>query len=196
MADLNFESALAHQTAPDNTSISIREISERGMIDLRGSTTDKKFTAAAKLALGVDLPKSPRTSTTFGDVQVLWLSTDQWLVLTGRARVTSLLADMRKALGTIHSLAVDVSDMRAIIRLEGEGVRETLMKGSTLDLISDDYAPGTVRRMRFAEIATLLHVVEQNMIDIYVFRSYADYAWEFLVKAARKGSEVKLFPNS
>jgi sarcosine oxidase, subunit gamma len=196
MADLHFESALAHRSAPDNTSISMREISERGMIDLRGSLTDKKFMAAAKTALGVDLPKAPRTSTTFGDVQVLWLSTDQWLVLTGRARVNALLADLRKALGTIHSLAVDVSDMRAIIRLEGEGVRETLMKGSTLDLISEDYVPGTVRRMRFAEIAALLHVVEQNMIDVYVFRSYADYAWEFLLKAARKGSEVKLFPNA
>lgn len=196
MADLHFESALAHRSAPDNTSISIREISERGMIDLRGSTIDKKFMAAAKSALGVELPKAPRTSTTFGDVQVLWLSTDQWLVLTGRARVTALLVDLGKALGTIHSLAVDVSDMRAIIRLEGEGVRETLMKGSTLDLISEDYAPGTVRRMRFAEIAALLHVVEQNMIDIYVFRSYADYAWEFLVKAARMGSEVKLFTKT
>ena len=131
MADLHFESALAHRSAPDNTSISMREISERGMIDLRGSNTDKKFMAAAKTALGVELPKAPRTSATFGDVQVLWLSTDQWLVLTGRARVTALLADLRKALGIIHSLAVDVSDMRAIIRLEGAGVRETLMKGST-----------------------------------------------------------------
>jgi sarcosine oxidase, subunit gamma len=195
MADLHFESALAHRSAPGNTSISMREISERGMIDLCGSTADKKFMAAAKSALGVELPKAPRTSTTFGDVQVLWLSTDQWLVLTGRARATSLLVDLRKALGTIHSLAVEVSDMRAIIRLEGEGVRETLMKGSTLDLISENYAPGTVRRMRFAEIAALLHVVEQNMIDVYVFRSYADYAWEFLLRAARKGSEVKLFPN-
>jgi sarcosine oxidase, subunit gamma len=196
MADLHFESALAHRSAPDNTSISMREISERGMIDLRGSTSDKKFMAAAKSALGVELPKVPRSSTTFGDVQVLWLSTDQWLVLTGRARVTALLTDLRKSLGTIHSLAVDVSDMRAIIRLEGDGVRETLMKGSTLNLISEDYATGTVRRMRFAEIAALLHVVEQNMIDIYVFRSYADYAWAFLLKAARKGSEVKLFPNN
>ncbi len=196
MADLHFESALAHRSAPDNTSISIREISERGMIDLRGSMTDKKFMSAAKSALGVELPKAPRISTTFGDVQVLWLSTDQWLVLTGRARVNTLLADLRKSLGTIHSLAVDVSDMRAIIRLEGDGVRETLMKGSTLDLISDDYKPGTVRRMLFAEIAALLHVVEPNMIDIYVFRSYADYAWEYLLKAARKGSEVKLFPNA
>ena len=196
MADLHFESALAHRTAPDNTSISMREISERGMIDLRGSMTDKKFMSAAKSALGVELPKVPRTSTAFGDVQVLWLSTDQWLVLTGRARVGALLSDLRKSFGSIHSLAVDVSDMRAIIRLDGEGVRETLMKGSTLDLISDDHSPGTVRRMRFAEIAALLHAVEQNVIDIYVFRSYADYAWEFLIKAARKGSEVKLFPNA
>ena len=195
MADLQFESALAHRSMPDNLSISMREISERGMIDLRGSMADKKSMSAAKSALGVELPKAPRTSTTFGDVQVLWLSTDQWLVLTGRARTTALLADLQKALGAIHSLAVDVSDMRTIIRLEGAGVRETLMKGSTLDLISEDYAPGTVRRMRFAEIAALLHVVEQNTIDIYVFRSYADYAWEFLVKAARKGSEVKLFSN-
>ena len=196
MADLHFESALAHRSAPDNLSISMREISERGMIDLRGSMTDKKFMSAAKSALGVELPKVPRTSTAFGDVQVLWLSTDQWLVLTGRARVGALLSDLRKSFGSIHSLAVDVSDMRAIIRLDGEGVRETLMKGSTLDLISEDYAPGNVRRMRFAEIAALLHVVEQNVIDIYVFRSYADYAWEFLIKAARKGSEVKLFPNA
>ena len=86
--------------------------------------------------------------------------------------------------------------MRAIIRLEGEGVREVLMKGSTLDLTDGDYTPGTVRRMRFAEIAALLSIVEDNVIDVYVFRSYADYTWNFLVKAARKGSEVKLFPNA
>jgi sarcosine oxidase gamma subunit len=35
--------------------------------------------------------------------------------------------------------------------------------------------------------------VEDNCIDVYVFRSYADYAWEFLLKAARKGAEVRLF---
>ena len=196
MVDLHFESALADRPPPKNTSIAMREISERGMIDLRGQTTDKKFMTATKSALGVELPKTPRTSASWGDVQVLWLSTDQWLVLCGRARVGTMLADLRQTLGAVHSLAVDVSDMRAIIRLEGEGVRETLMKGSTLDLISDDYKPGTVRRMRFAEIAALLHVVETNTVDVYVFRSYADYAWEFLQKAARQGSEVKLFPNA
>jgi sarcosine oxidase, subunit gamma len=193
MVDLHFESALAHRKTPDHLSISMREISERGMIDLRGSTSDRKFMAAVKTVLGVDLPKTPRTSASWGDMKAIWLSPDQWLILCTRSKTATLLAELNAALGNIHSLAVDVSDMRVIIRLEGEGVRETLMKGSSLDLISDDYKPGTVRRMRFAEIAALLHVVEENCIDVYVFRSYADYAWEFLLKAARKGAEVKLF---
>jgi sarcosine oxidase subunit gamma len=190
---LEFNSALAHRKPSDNLSISMREISERGMVDLRGLTTDKKFMAAAKSVLGFELPKAPRTSATWGDVKALWLSPDQWLILCAQNKTAELLAELNAALGKIHSLAVDVSDMRSIIRLEGEGVRETLMKGSSLDLISEDYKPGTTRRLRFAEIAALLHVVEDNVIDVYVFRSYAEYTWAFIEKAARKGAEVRLF---
>jgi sarcosine oxidase, subunit gamma len=193
MADIHFESALAHRDAPSNTSITMREISDRGMIDLRGLASDRKFFAAAKKVLEVDLPKAPRTSSVWGEIKCLWLSTDQWLILCPRAKAETLIADLNDALKGVHSLVVNVSDMRTVLRLEGDGVRETLMKGSSLDLLDGSYAPGTVRRMRFAEIAALLHVVENDVIDIYVFRSYADHAWEFLLKAARAGSEVRLF---
>jgi sarcosine oxidase, subunit gamma len=195
MVELSRQSALDHRKSLDNTSISIREIANRGMIDLRGLTTDRKFMSAAKSVLGFDLPKAPRTSNGFGDIKALWLSPDQWLVLCNGEKIYELHADLVKELGSTHSLAVNVSDMRAVIRLEGDGVRETVMKGSTLDLTDGTYTPGTVRRLRFAEIAALLHVVEDTVIDLYVFRSYADYTWEFLLKAARKGSEVRLFAN-
>lgn len=196
MLEAKFESALAHCSAPDNTYIDMREISERGMIDLRGHTSDRKFMTAAKAVLGTDLPKEPRTSASWGDTKILWLSPDQWLITCPRGKALDLTDALVKELGDAHSLVVNVSDMRAIIRLEGDLVREVVMKGSTLDLTDGDYTPGTVRRMRFAEIAALLHIVEDNVIDIYVFRSYAHYAWDFLVKAARKGSEVRLFPNA
>ncbi len=192
MLEARFESALSHRTSETNTYVALREISERGMIDLRGLATDKKFMAAAKSLLGLDLPKVPRTSATWGDSRVLWLSTDQWLVTCPRAKAQTLADELGAALGDIHSLVVNVSDMRSIIRLEGERVREVVMKGSTLDLTGGDYPPGTVRRMRFAEIAALLHIVDPQVIDIYVFRSHADYAFEFLQKAARIGSEVTL----
>lgn len=192
MLESKFESPLAHRQSAAETYVDIREVSERGMIDLRGQPGDKKFMAAVKDILAVDLPKAPRTSATWGDIRVLWLSTDQWLVTCPRHRAEALTQELTAALQGIHSLAVNVSDMRAVIRLEGERAREVVMKGSTLDLFDGSYVPGTVRRMRFAEIAALLSILEDSVIEIYVFRSYADYAWEFLIKAARKGSEVAL----
>ncbi len=187
------KSPLAHRESPQGLSIELREITDRGMIDLRGSTADKKFMAAAKKVLGLDLPKTPRTSVSWGDAKALWLSIDQWLILCSRAKAVELTAALRTELGNIHSLIVDVSDMRAVLRLEGEGVREVLLKGSSLDLLSGDYGPGAVRRMRYAEIAALLHVVEDTVFDIYVFRSYADYAWDFILATARAPAKVNLF---
>ncbi len=185
-------SPLAHVSAA-NTYINLREIPDRGMIDVRGSTSDRKFMAAMKKILEIDLPKQPRTSASWGDIKVLWLSIDQWLVICPGSRANELTSKLQDALVGIHSLIVNVSDMRAVIRLEGAGCREVVMKGTSTDLLDGTFAPGAVKRMRFAEIAALLHVVEDDVIDIYVFRSYAQYAWDFLGKAARKGSEVRIF---
>ncbi len=193
MPEIYFESPLAHAAAPQGLAVDLREIAERGMIDLRGLAGDRKFMAAAKEVLGIDLPKKPRTSAAWGDIKVLWLSIDQWLILSSRTKAAELLGNLRAALAGIHSLAVDVSDMRAVIRMEGEGSREVLMKGCSLDLLNGEYVPGTVRRMRFAEIAALLHVVGDNVFDIYVFRSYSDYAWEFLLATAREPAKITLF---
>lgn len=193
MVEPGFESPLAHMAAATGLAIDMREMADRGMIDLRGLASDRKFMAAAKESLGFDLPKQPRTSVSWGDAKALWLSVDQWLILVPRSKVQETLERLRAALASIHALAVDVSDMRAVIRLEGEGVREVLLKGCSLDLLGGEYEPGTVRRMRFAEIAALLHVVEDGIFDIYVFRSYAHYAWEFLSVTARESARVKLF---
>jgi sarcosine oxidase subunit gamma len=193
MSELYVETPLAHRETPIGLSIELREITDRGMIDVRGHATDKKFMAAAQKVLGLDLPKTPRTNVSWGDVKALWLSIDQWLILCSRAKAVELVAALKVELGGVHSLIVDVSDMRAILRLEGDGVREVLLKGSSLDLLSDDYAPGTVRRMRYAEIAALLHIVEDTVFDVYVFRSYADYAWDFVLATARAPAAVKLF---
>lgn len=193
MSEASYESPLAGVSAPADLVVALREIPDRGMIDLRGLASDPAFMTAAREVLGVDLPTVPRTSVSWGDIRVLWLSIDQWLILCPRAKVAELLSALRGALAGVHSLVVDVSDMRAIIRMEGAGSREVLMKGSSLDLLSGQYQAGTCRRMRFAEIAALLHVVEDDVFDIYVFRSYAHYAWAFLVKAARAPARVSLF---
>lgn len=193
MSELAYESPLAGVAAPGGLAVSLREITGRGMIDLRGHANDAAFMSAVRQVLGVALPAVPRTSASAGGVTALWLSADQWLITAAREDAAGLLARLKSALQGIHALAVDVSDMRAIIRLEGEGCREILMKGTSLDLLSGDYTPGTCRRMRFAEIAALLHVAGDDAFDVYVFRSYAHYAWEFLCATARESARVRLF---
>lgn len=193
MSELTYDSPLAGITAPAGLSVSIREIPDRGMIDLRGLATDQAFMSAVRRVLGVALPTEPRTSASWGEVKVLWLSVDQWLILSTRTKAHEILASLKTALAGIHSLVVDVSDMRAVIRIEGDGIREILMKGTSLDLLDPQYRPGCCRRMRFAEIAALLHVVEDTVFDVYVFRSYAQYAWNFLCATAKAPAKVKLF---
>jgi sarcosine oxidase subunit gamma len=195
MSDAQFETALQGRETPAGLTVEIREMTSRGMIDLRGLADDAAFMAAVRQVLNLDLPTAPRTSAAWGDIQALWLSTDQWLILCPRAKTEELLTALRQALTGIHSLAVDVSDMRTIIRLEGDAARSLLLKGSSLDLLSPDYEAGTVRRLRFAEIAALLHLVSSkpDVIDLYVFRSYADYAWDWLIANGRTVADVRQF---
>ncbi len=195
MSELQATSALQHRDEPEGLSIVLREIEGRGMIDLRGLVSEEKFLSAVKDVIGFDLPVVPRTFTAWGEVQALWLAPDQWLILCPGAKRAELLSNLRKALEGLHSLAVDVSDMRAILRVEGDAARSVFLKGCSLDLLGADYGVGTVRRVRFAEIAALLHVVSAapDAIDLYVFRSYADYAWDWFLANAREEASVTLF---
>jgi sarcosine oxidase, subunit gamma len=198
MAEPQLRSALHHRPermGAQGLTIAVREIDDRGMIDLRGLGDDPAFLRKVADELGLALPLQPRTSTSAGDIAALWLSVDQWLITCARREAPSLHARLVGALKGIHSLAVDMSDARAIFRLEGDNAREVLNKGGSVDFTGPQFAAGFVRRIRYAEIAALVHVVSTTpyVADLYVFRSYADYAWSHLLTTARAGARVALF---
>ena len=194
MSDPHLTTALKNHAAI-NGDISICEVADFGMIDLRGDVSDKKFIAAVKKVFGCALPMKPRTSTTSNTNTCLWLSPDQWLITCPRDDVDALFSALIEALENIHSLAVNVSDMRSVIRLEGNGVNEVLMKGSSVDLTLPECKAGFVRRLLFAEQAALIHIVRDvpKRIDLYVFRSYADYVWKWLEATSKPAARVRLF---
>ena len=195
MSEPRLRSPLAGQTVPRNLSISITEVTDCGMVDLRGDPHDPAFAAAVNQVLGTELPRQPRTSVAAGELLVLWLSVDQWLVQCPRAEAAALARRLGDALAGVHALAVDMSDARTILRLEGEGVREVVMKGAPVDLMAAKFAGGAVRRLRLGEIAALVHLVgeDPDIIDLYIFRSHAIFAWEWLVAAGNGAAKVRLF---
>jgi sarcosine oxidase subunit gamma len=198
MSELQLRSALHHRTdrhGAQGLSIALSEIVDRGMIDVRGLAGDDRFTAAVKEVLGFELPLAVRTSAKQGDVSVLWLSIDQWLVVLPRTEAPSVHARLSTALAGVYSLVVDMSDARTILRLEGDNVREVLNKGTSVDFTGSDMVEGAVRRLRYAEIAAMVHVIstDPDAVDLYVFRSYADYAWNYLLATAKAAARIKLF---
>jgi sarcosine oxidase, subunit gamma len=195
MSEPRLDSPLAGQAAFHDLAVSVTEIVDRGMLDLRGDPDNNAFAAAVESVLGTSLPRQPRTSGAAADLSVLWLSVDQWLVQCPRDRSRDLARDLNQALGVTPSLVVDMSDARTILRLEGEGVRELIMKGAPVDLTAPAFDKGTVRRLRFGELAAMVHMVGEapDVVDLFVFRSYATFAWEWLIATGSDAAQVRLF---
>lgn len=195
MSEPRFDSPLAAQAQPRNPAVSITEIRDRGMLDLRGELDNPAFAGAAMSVLGIALPRLPRSSAAAGDLFVLWLSVDQWLVQCPRPEAANLARRLQGVLTDFPSLVADMSDARIILRLEGDGVREVLMKGAPVDLTAPAFSKGSVRRLRFGEVAAMVHMIGEapDIIDLYVFRSYAVFAWEWLSATADSAAGIRLF---
>lgn len=200
MSDITQTYSLSHrQHDVENQSllIDMSEVDDVAMIDLRGKMDDAAFMKNVSAILGTDLPTVPRTSVKQGDVTVLWLSVDQWLITAPLKAKQKLMAGLTGKLKRNTCLVCDVSDARTVIRLTGEQVREVLIKGTSVDVSLPEFTPGTVRRLLFAEVGALCHFVdhEPDVVDLYVFRSYGNYVWEWLLQTAHEDTELGLFRN-
>ena len=69
------------------------------------------------------------------------------------------------------------------------------MKGAPVDLTAGAFTAGSVRRLRFGELAAMVHMVGEapDVVDLYVFRSYAVFAWEWLIATGHDAARVRLF---
>jgi len=175
--------------------VTLSEVAGRGMIDLRLTTTGGRGAAVVREVTGATLPKKPRTSRTAGATSVLWLSVDQWLITMPLEQRDACLEGLKSGLARTHAMVTDQSDARAVIRLTGTGAREIIMKGGAPDLTLPDFTPGSVRRMLFAEVAAMCHFIddEPETVDLYVFRSYANYIWNWLVQTSHPNAAIGLW---
>ncbi len=156
----------------------------------------KASSARRALFSGFDLPLEATNFDGRRRDRGLWLSVDQWLITCPRAEAAALQARLTQALAGVHSLAVDMSDARAIFRLEGENAREVLNKGTSARFhLARDRVPASsgASAMRRSPRSCMCRSTSPFACDLYVFRSYADYAWNFLTFTAREAARVALF---
>ena len=198
MSDVVALSPLSHRvpvTAGQNFSIAFAEIVGRAMIDLRIQPADQSARDAVHQVLGFGLPDTPRSSSRMGENATLWLSIDQFLIITPLDEREKLINALSTELSDRAVSITDVSDARAVVRLSGAGAGDIIKKGTQADIDTSNPSVGAVSRLPLADIPAVIHRVQSGaeIIDLYVDRSYAESAWAWLERAARKNTEPCLF---
>ena len=165
---------------------SVREIGPLGMISLRAKPDLAGLAAAISAVTGTALP-APRRIETAGGTSCAWMSPDEYLLILPYDQVAGALAKLADKLSGQHHLAVDVSDARAVFRIEGAMADQVLMKLAPADLSA--LAAGEVRRTRIAQVAGAFWA-EEGGYTLVCFRSVAGYVMGLLSHAAQPGAEL------
>ncbi|MFI2301723.1 sarcosine oxidase subunit gamma [Actinacidiphila glaucinigra] len=141
---------------------------------------------AAGLALGAPLPLEPCTSVRTGDLAVLWLGPDQWLVVGPPGAQEDLEARLRKAAGEAHVSVTDVSAQRTTLLVSGPRARDLLAHGCSLDLHPEVFGPGACARTVLARAQVVLVAREEARAGFWVLvhSSFAGYLTDWLLDAA------------
>lgn len=176
-------------TLPTEPSVlNIQEVPFSGYVNIRGKANNDVFMQAAGQVLGVSLPIEANTYTSQGDVMVLWLGPDEWLiVLPSQDDSLRLIAELKSAWGDTFASATDVSGGNTMVEVSGSAARDFLAKGTPLDLHATQFKLGNCAQSVFAHSgATFLLVDEAPTFRVIFRRSFADYLGIWMLDAARE----------
>ncbi|MFF8428875.1 sarcosine oxidase subunit gamma [Streptomyces sp. NPDC016566] len=171
------------------TGIQVRELPCLTQLTLRlepGGAAAK----AIESCLGVTLP-GPLRAELAGDVQVLWMGPDEWLLVAPDGRQDDLLARLRSAIGDEFATVTDVSAQRTTLALAGHLVRKVLAQGCAVDLDPRVTPVGSCLTTLLAQAPVTLVVRGEAASGVWLLvrSSFASYLASWLVDACTEYRE-------
>ncbi|MBB5573002.1 MULTISPECIES: sarcosine oxidase subunit gamma [Rhizobium] len=131
-------------------------------------------------ALGLSLPRRPKTSARSDGRYALWLGPDEWLVIDESG---TELVGVAASAGVLHS-AADVSHRNTAVIVSGPGAEATLAGGCPQDLSLQAFPVGACSRTLFGKAEVVLLRLDDETFRVEVWRSFSDYAFGLLAEAA------------
>lgn len=178
-------SPLAGLSAPRG-GIALQERPFGGKVNLRGNADDQAFVDAVNGVVNCSPPTVPNTVATSADYTVFWLGPDEWRIHCTEDVRYALITRLQGALAGQHAAVVDVSDYYVVMRLTGDKSVEVLNKGTPLDLHPRAFPVGRCAQTRFGHATVLLRKLEDNVLDLQVRWSFAEYVWLYIVDGTRE----------
>ncbi|MDJ0340995.1 sarcosine oxidase subunit gamma family protein [Streptomyces sp. H10-C2] len=141
---------------------------------------------AVGLALGIALPLEPNTAVRGGELAVLWLGPDEWLLVGPAGTQAGLQSRLRAAIGDEHAAVVDVSAQRTTLLVAGPSARDLLSHGCSLDLHPRSFSAGRCAQTTLARAQVVLVPRDEHRPGFWVLvrSSFAGYLADWLLDAA------------
>jgi sarcosine oxidase subunit gamma len=136
--------------------------------------------AALSKALGLTLPKQPKTSAAKAGRTALWLGPDEWLVIDEAGKDP---LDDCAGVAALHS-AVGISHRNVAFAVTGPAAAAAIKAGCPQDLSLEAFPVGAASRTILGKCEILLLRTAADAFRVECWRSFSDYVFTFLSEAA------------
>ena len=170
----------------EKNGITIEELPFVGKINLRGNTKDRDFLSNAGSVLDVLIPTEPNTIITNTELQIIWLSPNEWLLsFLKNENFIKIFNELNTRLNPEKTSITDISENKTIIRIEGDKTTELLRKFMILNIdeaLKDNLKVAQTIFVKIPILITRNHLnQEKQSFDIYVNRSHTTYLQDLLL---------------
>ena len=170
----------------EKNGISIEELAFVNKINLRGDTKDRVFMSNTGSVLDILIPTEPNTKIQNKNLQVIWLSPNEWLLnFFDDESFTRIFEDLNNKLNPENTSITDISESKTIIRVKGIHTLDLLRKFMVLDIDSVLNSNLKVAQTIFVKIPILLvrnhNEQDEQSFDIHLNRSHTNYLKDLLL---------------
>ena len=170
--------------------LEMKEIKPIMKLIIRGKT--KEFITAIGKNLNMLLPTEPNTSTSGENLTALWLSPDEWMLVSNKnvsedTNTYEIEDSLIESISKLNLGAVtDVSDQFVMINIKGSKVFDLFATGSPFNFNEFKNKKGSVVQTILSHIDVVIHLTEINNVNLFVRRSFSEHLHSWLNDSASR----------
>jgi len=185
---LNYNSVIKDEINQGN--VSVKEIFPVMKINLRGKK--REFLTNVGKNLNMILPTEANTSTTSDKLTAMWLSPDEWMIVsnelvsqeTNKYELNEMLFNSisKTNLGAV----IDVTDQFVQLELKGENIYEIFSAGCPFNFNEFKEKKGSTTQTVLNNTDIILHHKDENIVNLFVRRSFAEHLFNWIKDIASR----------
>ena len=185
---LNYNSPIKDQV--NYNDISVKEISPIMKLNLRGKKREF-FTTVGK-HLDMILPTEANTSSSSSKLTALWLSPDEWMVVSNELIEKNTNSyDLEESLynsisKTNLGAVIDVTDQFVMLELKGSKIYELFSSGSPYNFNDFREKKGSTTQTLLNNIDVIIQNKSENLVNLFVRRSFSEHLFSWINDSASR----------